>query len=157
MGEFETTAAAPFRHSHQTTLARANLLYYFTLEKRWMSSDDAKKLISLAAARGCYIEEKEGEYTLAEALQDEKIPLGFRPTDAVFAVPENEDPVEQVLKILSEKTGKELKELAGELQTIQKHFDDLIGAGTAAVILSRRYGHEIPARQAASLAKADEA
>ena len=73
MGEFETTAAAPFRHSHQTTLARANLLYYFTLEKRWMSSDDAKKLISLAAARGCYIEEKEGEYTLAEALQDEKI------------------------------------------------------------------------------------
>lgn len=156
MGEFETTAAAPFKHSRQTTLARANLLYYFTLEKRWMSSDDAKKLISLAAARGCYFEEKEGEYTLAEHLQEEKIPLGFKPTDAVFAVPENEDPVERILQLLSEKTGRGIKELAAELQAIQKHFDDLLGSSAAVVILSKRYGLDISAYMEALRRAAEE-
>ena len=158
MGEFETTVAAPFKHSRQNTLSRPNLLYYFTLEKKWMGGDEAKKLIALAVAAHCYTETKEGEYTLAEHLSEEKIPLGFRPTDAIFdsAVPETQDPIEAILHLLSEKTGKDLKVLASELQEIEKSFDDLIGSNAAVVILAGKYQLDVSSFRAELLRRGEE-
>ena len=85
MGEFETTAAAPFIHMRISALSQMKLIFYYTQDKRWMGIDDAKKLIAQALARGCYLKDEKGEFTLADALKSEKIPLGFKPTDAIFA------------------------------------------------------------------------
>ncbi|HJJ46490.1 MAG TPA: DUF2240 family protein, partial [Methanocorpusculum sp.] len=63
MGEFETTAAAPFIHMRISALSQMKLIFYYTQDKRWMGIDDAKKLIARALARGCYLKDEKGEFT----------------------------------------------------------------------------------------------
>lgn len=145
MGEFETTAAAPFIHMRISALSQMKLIFYYTQDKRWMGIDDAKKLIALALARGCYLKDEKGEFTLTDALKSEKIPLGFKPTDAIFAeddIPEI-NPIERILNAVAVNTGKDRKTLTAELSEIRKKFDNLIADDAAVVILAKRYGVDV--------------
>lgn len=141
MGEFETAAAAPFIHMRISALSQMKLIFYYTQDKRWMGIDDAKKLIAQALARGCYSKDEKGEYVLSDSLKNEKIPLGFKPTDAIFDeedIPEV-NPIESILDAVVKKTGKDRKTLTAEMSEIRKKFDSLIADDAAVVLLAKRY------------------
>jgi len=143
MGELETTVAAPFIHMHATALSQMQLIFYFTQDKRWMGIDDAKKLIALASSLGYYTSDNK-IFSLSSIVGVDKIPLGFKPTDAIFAeAVVNADPLEETLHVIAEKTGKDVKSLAAELQNLKKHYDNLICDEAATILLAKKYHADI--------------
>lgn len=141
MTERETSVAAPFRHRNATQLRQVDLIFYYTQDKKWMSLDKAKKLIAVAEKTGLIKKESSGDYSLREDLREVKIPLGFRPTDEIFVMDESEnvDALEKLLGDIAENTGIEKKELAGEMERIRKHFDNLIYPEAAIILLAKKY------------------
>jgi hypothetical protein len=144
MTERETSVAAPFRHRNAPQLRQVDLIFYYTQDKKWMSLDKAKKLIAVAEKTGLIKKESSGDYALREDLREVKIPLGFRPTDEIFVIDESEnvDALEKLLGDIAENTGIEKKELAGEMERIRKHFDNLIYPEAAIILLAKK--HHVP-------------
>lgn len=152
MSEFETTVAAPFKkNARQTEFSRTNLVYFYALDRKWMSTEQAKKLIETAEKKGLLRKDEKGSYTLSETLAEEKIPIGFRPSDAIFATDDAEiQPVEALLDELAGATGKTKKDLAAEMQEISGHFENLILPEAAVILLAKKY-HVSFANYAAAL------
>lgn len=141
MSERETAVAAPFRHRNADHLRQVDLIFYYTQDKKWMSLDKAKKLISVAEKTGLIKKENTGDYSLRDDLREVKIPLGFRPTDEIFVIDESEtiDTLEKLLGTIAETAKIEKKDLAGEMERIRKHFDNLIGPEAAVILLAKKY------------------
>lgn len=109
-----------------------------------MGIDDAKKLIELSVSSGYYSKNEKGEYELVEHLKSEKIPLGFKPTDAIFStIVVKPDPIEGVLRAVAQASGKEPMILASELQRIRSHYDNLIADNAGVIMLARCYNVDI--------------
>ena len=155
MGELETTVAAPFIHMHATALSPMKLIFYYTQDKRWMGIDDAKKLIALATSLGYYLESENKEFTLSTTISVEKIPLGFKPTDAIFANATPVDPLQGSLHAIAEQTGRDVKSIVAELPDLKKHYDNMISDEAATILLARKYQVDI-AKYATGLLKAIE-
>ncbi len=150
MGDLETTIAAPFIHMRLEALSQMKLVFYYTQDKRWMSLDDAKKLIAIGLNAGLLTKDERGEFVLTESLREEKIPLGFKPTDEIFSapLPEKLDVLDVLLDAVSKKSGLETKALVQEMASIRAHFDNLIGDYAAVVLLAKKYGVDVPPHRA---------
>ena len=155
MGDLEITLAAPFIHMRSSSLSQMKLVFYYTQDKRWMGLDDAKKLITIGLAAGILTKDEHGEFVLTESLRDEKVPLGFRPTDEIFSapLPEKKDVLDTLLAEVSTKSGLETKTLVSELSEIRAQFDNLIGDYAAIALLAKKYGADITPHRAELLAR----
>lgn len=155
MGDLEITLAAPFIHMRSSSLSQMKLVFYYTQDKRWMGLDDAKKLITIGLTAGILTKDEHGEFVLTESLRDEKIPLGFRPTDEIFSapIPEKKDVLDTLLAEVSAKSGLETKQLVSELSEIRAHFDNLIGDYAAITLLAKKYRVDITPHRAELLAQ----
>ena len=155
MGELEITLAAPFIHMRSPSLSQMKLVFYYTQDKRWMGLDDAKKLITIGLTAGILTKDEHGEFVLTESLRDEKVPLGFRPTDEIFSapIPEKKDVLDTLLAEVSAKSGLETKQLVSELSEIRAHFDNLIGDYAAITLLAKKYGVDITPHRTELLAQ----
>jgi hypothetical protein len=154
MGDLEITLAAPFIHMRSSSLSQMKLVFYYTQDKRWMGLDDAKKLITIGLTAGILTKDEHGEFVLTESLRDEKVPLGFRPTDEIFSapLPEKKDVLDTLLAEVSAKSGLETKQLVSELSDIRAHFDNLIGDYAAITLLAKKYGVDVTPHRAELLA-----
>jgi hypothetical protein len=154
MGDLEITLAAPFIHMRSSSLSQMKLVFYYTQDKRWMGLDDAKKLITIGLTAGILTKDEHGEFVLTESLRDEKVPLGFRPTDEIFSapLPEKKDVLDTLLAEVSAKSGLETKQLVSELSDIRAHFDNLIGDYVAITLLVKKYGVDVTPHRAELLA-----
>ena len=155
MGDLEITLAAPFIHMRSPSLSQMKLVFYYTQDKRWMGLDDAKKLITIGLTAGILTKDEHGEFVLTESLRDEKVPLGFRPTDEIFSapLPEKKDVLDTLLAEVSAKSGLETKQLVSELSEIRAHFDNLIGDYAAITLLAKKYGVDISPHRTELLAQ----
>ncbi|HJJ60789.1 MAG TPA: DUF2240 family protein [Methanocorpusculum sp.] len=155
MGDLEITLAAPFIHMRSSSLSQMKLVFYYTQDKRWMGLDDAKKLITIGLTAGILTKDEHGEFVLTESLRDEKVPLGFRPTDEIFSapIPEKKDVLDTLLAEVSAKSGLETKQLVSELSEIRAHFDNLIGDYAAITLLAKKYGVDITPHRTELLAQ----
>jgi hypothetical protein len=155
MGDLEITLAAPFIHMRSSSLSQMKLVFYYTQDKRWMGLDDAKKLITIGLTAGILTKDEHGEFVLTESLRDEKVPLGFRPTDEIFSapLPEKKDVLDTLLAEVSAKSGLETKQLVSELSEIRAHFDNLIGDYAAITLLAKKYGVDITPHRTELLAQ----
>ena len=92
---------------------------------------------------------------LTESLRDEKVPLGFRPTDEIFSapLPEKKDVLDTLLAEVSAKSGLETKQLVSELSEIRAHFDNLIGDYAAITLLAKKYGVDVTPHRTELLAQ----
>ncbi|MBR5008367.1 MAG: DUF2240 family protein [Methanocorpusculum sp.] len=155
MGDLEITLAAPFIHMRSSSLSQMKLVFYYTQDKRWMGLDDAKKLITIGLTAGILTKDEHGEFVLTESLRDEKVPLGFRPTDEIFSapLPEKKDVLDTLLAEVSAKSGLETKQLVSELSDIRAHFDNLIGDYAAITLLAKKYGVDVTPHRTELLAQ----
>lgn len=141
MNELDITVAAPFRHGRKDRLSKMELVFYYVQDKRWMSQDQAKKLIDLAVKRGLLLKDgEENIYRCMPSLADVSIPLGFRPGDDIFVeTAEEQDPVEALINDIAAATGKARKDLAAEMQEISGHFDNLLVPEASVILLAKKY------------------
>lgn len=131
-----TTLAAPFRHLHKPAMKKSELVYYYSLDRKWMSTEQAATLLKNAVEDGLFIV-NEGLYTPSFDPASVTIPLGFKPTSAIF---EKNDVVNDVVSRVAHALKKEDTEIVAEMNTlIQEGFDNNLLPEAALAIIARRY------------------
>ena len=59
----EITVAAPFKHTRKTGMRKNELVYYYALDRKWMSTDQAAILLKRAEEAGL-LKQENGVYTI---------------------------------------------------------------------------------------------
>jgi hypothetical protein len=117
-------------------MRKNELVYYYALDRKWMSTDQAHQLLRRAEEEGLLSVEK-GMFTPRFDLSAITIPIGFRPTSAIF---ERNDPTQDIVRrIASAKNLQEIDIVAEMNRTIRDGFDSHLLPPAALVLLARKY------------------
>jgi hypothetical protein len=132
----KTTIAAPFRHSRKTAMRKNELVYYFALDRKWMSTEQANLLLKNAEEEGLLVQEN-GVFSPNFDISGITIPVGFKPTSVIF---EKKDPVQDLIRRIAQATKKEETEVVAEMNLLIKGgFDGNLLPEAAAAIVAKRY------------------
>jgi len=142
MSELETTIAAPFIHSQEGELSLARLVFYYHRDKNWLNPDEAKRMVALAERKGLLTRNEKGNFVPQPDLLTLRIPLGFKPSDAIFEKGDT-NVIEELLEHISSVSGIEKKNLLQQIPPVLEHFDNLIVDDAAIMILARKYGIDL--------------
>lgn len=130
------TIAAPFRHTRKERLKKNEIVYYLAFERGWMNIEQATMLLSRAREEGLIEYEGDMIRPLFD-VGDVEIPLGFKPTAAVFR---KSDPQEELMQRIAKGQNVPLTTVAAETHIlIRQEFDGHLRPEAALVILARRY------------------
>jgi hypothetical protein len=131
-----TTIAAPFRHTRKTGMRKNELVYYYALDRKWMSTEQANQLLHRAEEDGL-IRQENGLYSPAFDIAEVTIPIGFKPTSTIF---ERNDPTQELIRRIAKARNVEETEIVAELNRIIKDgFDTHLLPQAALVILAKKY------------------
>jgi hypothetical protein len=135
----KTTIAAPFRHSRKTAMRKNELVYYFALDRKWMSTEQANLLLKNAEEEGLLVQEN-GVFSPNFDISGITIPVGFKPTSVIF---EKKDPAQDLIRRIAQATKKEETEVVAEMNLLIKGgFDGNLLPEAAAAIVAKR--HRVP-------------
>jgi len=135
----KTAAAAPFRHLRKAALKKSELVYYYALDRKWMSTEQASALLKNAVEAGLLADEG-GTYSPLFDPGTVTIPLGFKPTSAVF---EKRDVFTELVNRIARTLKKEETDVIAEMnQVIREGFDNNLLPEAAIAIVARR--HNVP-------------
>jgi len=133
----QTTIAAPFRHTRKTGMRKNELVYYYALDRKWMSTDQANSLLRRAEEEGL-LKLENGFYSVLFDPATVTIPIGFRPSSAIF---ERNDPAQELIGRIAHKRGVPETEIVAEMnKLIKEQFDGNLLPPAALVILAKKYG-----------------
>jgi len=131
------TIAAPFKHSRKSSMRKNELVYYYALDRKWMSTDQANQILRRAEEEGLMSLEN-GMYAPRFDLAVITIPIGFKPTSAIF---ERNDPAQVLIGRIAKTTSLQETEIVAEMnQTIRDGFDNHLLPPGALVLLAKKYG-----------------
>jgi hypothetical protein len=131
------TVAAPFRHTRKEALRKNELVYYYALDRKWMSTDQAAVLLRRAEEAGL-VRQENGVFTILFDPATETIPIGFRPTSAVF---ETSDPAQELIgRIMKARNVPETDVVAEINRVIREQFGGNLLPPAALVLLAKKYG-----------------
>lgn len=129
-----TTVAAPFKHTRKTAMRKNELVYYYALDRKWMSTEQANTLLRRAEEDGL-IRQDNGLFSPRFDLSDITIPIGFKPTSAIF---EQHDPGQELIsRITRAKNGEETEVVAQMNRLIRESFDGNLLPAAALVLLAK--------------------
>ncbi len=117
-------------------MRKNELVYYFALDRKWMSTDQASQLLRRAEEDGL-IRQENGIYSLLFDSAGVTIPIGFKPTSAIF---ERNDATQELIGRIAKTRNVEETEIVAEMNLIIKD-----GYGThllppaALVLLAKKY------------------
>ena len=133
----QITIAAPFKHTRKAGMRKNELVYYYALDRKWMSTDQANQLLRRAEEEGLMNLEN-GIYTPRFDLAAITIPIGFKPTSAIF---ERNDPAQVLIGRISKTTSMQETDIVAEMnRTIRDGFDSHLLPPAALVLLAKKYG-----------------
>lgn len=132
----QMTIVAPFRNTGKNRLKKNEIVYYFSIDRRWMNRDQAEKVISMSESEG--LVKKDGDYySLSEDLSNIEIPLGYKPSSDIF---EKRDYVQVIAGEIAKKAGIELNAVIAEMNALIKdEFDGNLVPEAAIVVMARKY------------------
>jgi hypothetical protein len=131
------TVAAPFKHTRKTGMRKNELVYYYALDRKWMSTDQANLILRRAEEEGLMSLEN-GVYTPRFDLAAITIPIGFKPTSAIF---ERNDPAQVLIGRIVKATTMQETDIVAEMnQTIRDGFDSHLLPPAALILLAKKYG-----------------
>jgi hypothetical protein len=131
-----TTIAAPFRHTRKAGMRKNELVYYYALDRKWMSTEQANQLLRRAEEDGL-IRQENGIYSPLFDSAEVIIPIGFKPTSAIF---ERNDATQELIGRIVKARKVEETEIVAEMNLVIKD-----GYGThllppaALVLLAKKY------------------
>jgi hypothetical protein len=130
------TVAAPFKHSRKTGMRKNELVYYYALDRKWMSTEQANLLIRRAEEEGL-LGLQNGMYSPRFDIAEITIPVGFKPTSSVF---DQNDPAQELIGRIAQTKGILETEVVSEMNRIIKdQFDSNILPAAALVLLAKKY------------------
>ena len=117
-------------------MRKNELVYYYALDRKWMSTEQANQLIRRAEESGL-IRQDNGVYSPVFEAADVTIPIGFKPTSSVF---ERDDPVQGLIgRIASAKKISETDVVAEMNALIKEGFDGNLLPAAAVVLVAKKY------------------
>lgn len=117
-------------------MRKNELVYYYALDRKWMSTEQANQLLHRAEEDGL-IRQENGLYSPTFDSAEVTIPIGFKPTSAIF---ERNDPTQELIGRIAKVRKVEETEIVAELNRIIKDgFDTHLLPPAALVILAKKY------------------
>jgi hypothetical protein len=130
------TVAAPFKHTRKTGMRKNELVYYYSLDRKWMSTEQAGILLHRAEEEGLLGQEN-GVFSPLFDTTSITIPLGFKPTSSIF---ERNDPLEELIGRIAKAQGMLETDVVSEMnRTIKERFDGNLLPAAALVLLAKKY------------------
>lgn len=129
--------AAPFIHTRKTGMRKNELVYYYALDRKWMSTDQAAALLRRAEESGL-LRQENGVYSLLFDPATVTIPVGFKPTSSIF---EANDPAQELIRRLMKARGMPETDVVAEMnRLIREQFGGNLLPPAALVLLAKKYG-----------------
>jgi hypothetical protein len=117
-------------------MRKNELVYYYALDRKWMSTEQANLLLQRAEEDGL-LGQQNGVYSPRFDITGVIIPVGFKPTSSVF---ERNDPVQELIGRVAKTQGLEETEVVAEMNRIVKErFDGNLLPAAALVLLAKNY------------------
>jgi len=132
----QITVAAPFKHTRKTGMRKNELVYYYALDRKWMSTDQAAVLLKRAEEAGL-LKQENGVFTILLDPATVTIPIGFKPTSAIF---EANDPAQEMIDRIVKARGVPETDVVAEMnKLIKEQFDGNLLPPAALVLLAKKY------------------
>ena len=117
-------------------MRKNELVYYYALDRKWMSTEQANLLLRRAEEDGLLGLEN-GIYTPRFDIAGIAIPIGFKPSSGIF---ERNDPVQDLIGRIVATKGTPETEVVAEMNRIVKdQFDGNLLPPAALVLLAKKY------------------
>jgi hypothetical protein len=130
------TVAAPFKHTRKPGMRKNELVYYYSLDRKWMSTEQAGMLLHRAEEEGLLSQEN-GIFSPLFDTTSITIPLGFKPSSSIF---ERNDPLEELIERIAKAQGMQETDVVSEMnRTIKERFDGNLLPAAALVLLAKKY------------------
>ena len=132
----QLTIAAPFRHTRKTGMRKNELIYYYALDRKWMSTEQANLLLR-RAQEGGFLKEENGVFSPCFDIASIVIPIGFKPTSSIF---EQNDPVQNLIgRVAAARNVAEMDVVAEMNSVIKEGFDGNLLPPAAIVLVAKKY------------------
>ena len=130
------TVAAPFKHTRKEKLQKSEFIFYLTIDRKWMSRDQANQLLEKAKAAGM-VEVADGWVRPLLDLSAITVPVGFKPDSRIF---ESDEASQVLVGRIAAARGVPPAEVVAEVnRVIREGFDGNLRLPAAAVIVAKRY------------------
>jgi hypothetical protein len=117
-------------------MRKNELVYYYALDRKWMSTEQANLLIKRAEEEGL-LGLQNGMYSPRFDIAEITIPVGFKPTSSVF---DQNDPAQELIGRIAQTKGLLETEVVSEMNRIIKdQFDSNLLPAAALVLLAKKY------------------
>jgi hypothetical protein len=127
--------AAPFKHTRKNGMRKNELVYYYALDRKWMSTEQANQLLRRAEEEG-FIRQENGVFSPRFDLSEVTIPIGFKPTSSIF---ERNDPAQAlILRIARAQSIQETDVVAEMNRIIRENFDGNLLPVSALILLAKK-------------------
>ena len=131
------TIAAPFKHTRKTGIRKNELVYYYALDRKWMSTEQANLLLKRAEEEGL-LGIDNGLYSPRFDIAGLTLPVGFKPTSGIF---ERHDPVQDLIGRIARARSLEETDVVAEMnRIIKENYDTHLLPPAALVLLARSHG-----------------
>jgi hypothetical protein len=118
-------------------MRKNELVYYYALDRKWMSTEQANLLLKRAEEEGL-LRLENGLYSPRFDTAGLTLPVGFKPTSGIF---ERHDPVQDLIGRIARARSLEETEVVAEMnRIIRENFDMHLLPPAALVLLARGYG-----------------
>ncbi len=132
----QVTVAAPFKHTRKERLQKSEFIFYLTIDRKWMSRDQANQLLERARDLGL-VEVTDGWVRPLLDLSSVTVPVGFRPDSRIF---ESEEASQILVGRIASARGVPPAEVVAEVnRVIREGFDGNLRLPAAAVIVAKRH------------------
>ena len=120
-------------------MRKNELVYYYALDRKWMSTEQANMLLNRAEEDGL-LAQQNGVLSPRFDINEIIIPIGFKPTSSVF---ERNDPIQEMIGRIAKARGMEETAVVSEMnRVIKEQFDGNLLPAAALVLLAKKY--EVP-------------
>jgi len=117
-------------------MRKNELIYYYALDRKWMSTEQANLLLQRAEEDGL-LGQQNGVYSPRFDITEVFIPVGFKPTSSIF---ERNDPSQELIDRIAKAQGMEETEVVAEMnRIIKERFDGNLLPAAALVLLAKKY------------------
>ena len=117
-------------------MRKNELIYYYALDRKWMSTDQANLLLQRAEEEGL-LGQQNGVYSPRFDTTDVIIPVGFKPASSIF---ERNDPSQELISRIAKAQGIQETEVVSEMnRVIKERFDGNLLPAAALVLLAKKY------------------
>jgi hypothetical protein len=118
-------------------MRKNELVYYYALDRKWMSTEQANQLLKRAGEEGL-LGLVNGLYSPTFDISGLTLPVGFKPTSVIF---ERNDPVQDLIGRIARARSLEETDVVAEMnRIIRENYDTHLLPPAALVLLAKNHG-----------------